>query len=158
MFLREAMKKLGCPTFDNGVNTHCVSCPMAMGGGYHPPSKQILLCQNSISGDQEMTKVLTHEMIHAFDDCRAELIWTDCVHHACTEIRASNLSRECRWLEEFKRLQLHGVNGQQSCVRRRAEVSVRMNPFCNKPGQAKLAVEAAWDSCYRDTAPFANVP
>jgi inner membrane protease ATP23 len=119
---------------------------------------QILLCQNRIRGDEEMTKILTHEIIHAFDDCRANLDWRDCVHHACTEIRASNLSRECRWMEEFKRLQLHGVNGQQSCVRRRAELSVQMNPFCNKPGQARLAVEAAWEICYRDTAPFQHCP
>jgi inner membrane protease ATP23 len=124
----------------------------------HSASLQILLCQNRIRGDEEMTKTLTHEMVHAFDDCRANLDWTDCVHHACTEIRASNVSRECRWLEEFKRLQIHGVNGQKSCVRRRAELSVGMNPFCNKPGQARLAVEAAWETCYRDTAPFENCP
>ena len=42
IFLREAMKKLGCPrVYDNNQNTLCVSCPMALGGGYHPPSKQV---------------------------------------------------------------------------------------------------------------------
>eukprot|EP01045_Picozoa_sp_COSAG04_P020357 COSAG04_NODE_2075_length_4852_cov_14.470019_3_plen_34_part_00 len=33
-----------------------------------------------------------------------------------------------------------------------------MNPYCDKPGEARLAVNAAWDACYADTAPYANVP
>jgi hypothetical protein len=44
IFLREAMKTLGCPrVYDNNQNTLCVSCPMALGGGYHPPSQQVRL-------------------------------------------------------------------------------------------------------------------
>ena len=119
------MLRLGCPKLYNvGENVHCVSCPGQIGGGYHPPSQAILLCQNRIKSQVAMIKTLSHEMIHAFDDCRADIDWTDCVHHACTEvgqcgglpggreitnlwaalqIRASNLSRECRWVEEFKR-------------------------------------------------------
>ena len=53
IFLRTAMKRLGCPrVYDVGLNTHCVSCPQMIGGGYHPPSQQILLCQNHIAGPQ----------------------------------------------------------------------------------------------------------
>ena len=96
-----------------------------------------------------MTKILAHEMIHAFDDCRAGIEWSDCRQHACTEvpcpspplylprdgqqplrerlgapqIRASNLSRECRWLQELRRFNFGslGMKGHQLCVRRRCE-------------------------------------
>jgi hypothetical protein len=33
-----------------------------------------------------MTKTVAHELIHAYDDCRADIAWTNCVHHACTEV------------------------------------------------------------------------
>lgn len=87
----------------------CVFCPRAqrIGGGYHPPTKKILLCQNNGDGAAALGKVLTHEMIHAYDDARTAklghpLDWTVCAQHACTEIRASNLSSECRWLDELQ--------------------------------------------------------
>lgn len=31
---------------------------------------------------------LTHELLHAYDHCRAaNLNWTNCEHHACSEVR-----------------------------------------------------------------------
>ena len=35
---------------------------------------------------------------------------------------------------------------------------VAMNPYCSKPGVARKAVNAAWDDCYNDFAPFSNIP
>jgi hypothetical protein len=32
-----------------------------------------------------------HELIHAYDICRAKVDWNNCRHYACTEIRASSL-------------------------------------------------------------------
>jgi len=42
----------------------------------------------------EMT--LTHELVHAYDHCRAYVDWSNCVHHACSEVRAANLSGDCK--------------------------------------------------------------
>ena len=43
----------------------------------------------------EISHALTHELVHAYDHCRAKnLDWTDCQHHACSEIRAAALSGE----------------------------------------------------------------
>jgi hypothetical protein len=42
----------------------CVVCPSQMGGGYHPPSKKVLLCQNHIEGAAMLGKTLAHELIH----------------------------------------------------------------------------------------------
>lgn len=39
---------------------------------------------------------LTHELVHAYDHCRAFVDWSNCVHHACSEIRAAHLSGDCR--------------------------------------------------------------
>jgi|AntAceMinimDraft_1070359.scaffolds.fasta_scaffold81161_1 inner membrane protease ATP23 len=70
--------------------------------------------------------------------------WLDLKHHACSEVRASNLSQDCHWLNEFTRFPLTGifnfVNGHQKCVRRRAELSVAMNPSCKSKEQAKVGV------------------
>eukprot|EP00976_Prorocentrum_cordatum_P081810 1184559-Prorocentrum_minimum.AAC.4 len=38
---------------------------------------------------EQIDNVLTHELVHAFDHCRAaDLDWTDCQHHACSEVSA----------------------------------------------------------------------
>ena len=44
---------------------------------------------------------LTHELIHAYDHCRAYMNWSNCVHHACSEIRAANLSGDCHMSVSF---------------------------------------------------------
>ena len=34
--------------------------------------------------------MVIHELIHAYDDCRAaNLDWANCAHHACSEVRVS---------------------------------------------------------------------
>jgi hypothetical protein len=43
---------------------------------------------------------LTHELVHAYDHCRAYVDWSNCVHHACSEIRAANLSGDCSMYED----------------------------------------------------------
>jgi inner membrane protease ATP23 len=83
--------------------------------------------------------------------------WSDCTHHACSEIRAALLSGDCDWKREFWRGHFALGAQFQKCIRRRAEISVRMNPNCS-PLQAKEAVNRAWDICFADTAPFDGIP
>lgn len=41
----------------------------------------------------QVDNALTHELIHAYDHCRAaSLDWASLEHHACSEIRAASLS------------------------------------------------------------------
>lgn len=36
----------------------------------------------------EVNQVVIHELIHAYDECRAaNLDWANCAHHACSEVR-----------------------------------------------------------------------
>jgi inner membrane protease ATP23 len=104
---------------------------------------------------REWTRSIAHELVHAYDYCRADLDVSSCRHMACTEIRAANLSGECDFGAEFSRVgfPLHLAGHQQRCVRRRAEKSISMSQACI--GQdAKLNVDDVFEHCYSDTAPF----
>ena len=87
-----------------------------------------------------------------------------CLHSAhilicCSvQVRAASLSGDCHFKQELFRGNF-GIRGQhQSCVRRRAELSVSMNPHCKLPGMAKRAVDRAFERCFADTAPFDRIP
>ncbi len=74
---------------------------------------QVVLCGNNVITENRATTVITHELIHAFDDCRAKVDFKDIRHLACTEvgfvsiqnslsqIRAASLSGDCFFTEEF---------------------------------------------------------
>ena len=120
---------------------------------------QVVVCSNHVTAQEEINHALTHELIHAYDHCRAaDLDWRNCEHHACSEVRAASLSGDCHFKQELFRGNL-GIRGQhQNCVRRRAELSVSMNPHCKLPGMAKHAVDKAFEQCFADTAPFDRIP
>ncbi|GLI68677.1 hypothetical protein VaNZ11_013163 [Volvox africanus] len=87
------------------------------------------------------------------------LDWSNCHHHACTEIRAANLSGDCSLLQELLRgnlplLPLGWAAQQRACVARRAALSVAMNPTCDGPDAAAAVVEEMMPACLADTAPF----
>ena len=109
----------------------------------------------------EVENTIVHEMVHAYDDARAHMDWNDLTQHACTEIRAANLSGDCTFDREFDRGNVHPLNfsGQGArCVRRRAELSVAMHPGCPDAETARAAVERAWSTCFADRAPLDDHP
>lgn len=63
----------------------------------------IEVCADAKMSFQRFTKFLTHELVHVYDFGRSRINMTNLLHHACTEIRANNLSRECYTMEEFRR-------------------------------------------------------
>lgn len=51
---------------------------------------QVILCHNRLQHEREVELAVAHELIHAYDFCRASnLDLTNCHHHACTEVRGS---------------------------------------------------------------------
>jgi inner membrane protease ATP23 len=69
-----------------------------------PMMIQVVICSNHVMLQDEVDVALTHELLHAYDHCRAaNLDWTNCEHHACSEIRAANLSGDCHWKRELNR-------------------------------------------------------
>ncbi|KAI3499129.1 hypothetical protein L1887_34922 [Cichorium endivia] len=154
-FLREHLEKSGCniaPTFIKAVN-----CDQKMSGGY-VRGEGIVVCSNYMNIQDEVNQVVIHELIHAYDDCRAaNLDWTNCAHHACSEIRAGHLSGDCHYKRELLRGFVKIRGHEQECVRRRVMKSLANNPYCSEAA-SKDAMEAVWDTCYNDTKPFDRAP
>ncbi|KAL7525191.1 hypothetical protein ACHAXR_000898, partial [Thalassiosira sp. AJA248-18] len=62
---------------------------------------EIYLCQQHLKNETHAHEAMVHELIHAVDMCRTKMDpIKNCIHLACTEIRAENLSGECHWLRE----------------------------------------------------------
>jgi inner membrane protease ATP23 len=117
---------------------------------------EIYLCQQYMEDEKMTHKTLHHELIHAIDMCRTNMDpLRNCIHMACTEIRAENLSGECGFWKELPRME-HFKGHGQACVRRRAILSVRANPNCT--GKAEEYVDAAMNRCYRDHYPYDRHP
>lgn len=48
---------------------------------------QVVVCYDQIRFQEEVNMVLAHELIHAYDHCRAKNVdWHNCEHHACSEV------------------------------------------------------------------------
>uniref|UniRef100_A0A3B4EAJ8 Mitochondrial inner membrane protease ATP23 n=1 Tax=Pygocentrus nattereri TaxID=42514 RepID=A0A3B4EAJ8_PYGNA len=100
---------------------------------------QIVLCQNNIHQQAHVNRAVTHELIHAFDHCRALV----------------------DWFSNFKRLAC-------SEVRRDAAVAVfnlglkqhhQVKSSCTSPHplQEKVVGEE-FDSCFSEHTPFGCIP
>lgn len=207
-----ALQRAGCPVDRRFFKVE--ACEAAVVGGFRP-GDGVVVCHNAVQSATEFRRgaarpaaarhrltrarfralpvallpprsnMLVHELVHAFDHCRAALDWTDCEQvrtapspmpagprvlfriatdaalpgqHACSEVRAANLSGDCSFGQELLRGNLRFTGQQAACVRRRATLSVAMNAACGKPGAAARAVGRAFGPCRRDTAPFDRAP
>ncbi|KAM0559588.1 hypothetical protein ACHAPJ_004112 [Fusarium lateritium] len=150
-------------------NVVCRRCPSQLGedgtvlrqsGGFSP-DHGILLCANEIRDRKHLEDTLAHEMVHAWDHLRFKVDFIgqkSLKQAACTEIRASMLSGECRWTREaFTRGNWKLTQQFQNCVRRRAIESVMGRSACKDDVHATKVVNSVWDSCFSDTRPFDEV-
>ncbi len=119
---------------------------------------EIFLCQQHLVNEEHAHQSLVHELIHAIDLCRTKMDpINNCIHMACTEIRAENLSGECSMMREIINKRVSNFKGHGGeCVKRRALLSVSANPNCRD--RAEEYVDAAFDRCFRDTFPFDRHP
>ncbi|KAK8449030.1 hypothetical protein SEVIR_7G150000v4 [Setaria viridis] len=147
------MEKAGCKVFPSLILA--ANCSSA--GGYGS-GEGIKVCCNHMTLQDEINQVIIHEMIHAYDDCVGKnMDWKNCAHHACSEIRANHLSGDCHYKRELLRGFMKIRGHEQDCVRRRALMSLKNNPYCSEAA-AKDAIEAVWNICYNDTRPFDRAP
>mmetsp|Transcript_117669 Transcript_117669/g.186271 ORF Transcript_117669/g.186271 Transcript_117669/m.186271 type:complete len:223 (+) Transcript_117669:68-736(+) len=143
------------------VDLVCVRCPddVRHRAGYSPKHHRVWVCANRFWNPFEFRRVLAHELIHAFDFTRAKIDPTSCVHIACTELRAWNLSGECDlWTKWFDFLGQDMINQKQRCVRDAALASLVQNERCQDPHIARGSIEEAFAPCYRDHWPFTTRP
>lgn len=124
------LKRGGCELSPGKVE--CRHCDGQLAGGFQDDGG-ILLCSNHLTTQAHTSNTLVHEAVHAFDACRAKVDWGNCVHHACSEIRAAALSGDCNFSREvFLRRNFGFAKQFQRCVKRRAELSVSLNPYCDE--------------------------
>jgi len=132
---------------------------------YMSQSKSIVVCSqvfDNLSRSQsrkQLEYLIAHELVHAFDDCRAHIDFHDNHNHLmCTEIRAASLSGECMmknnklnvFLEKFTGLHKH-------CIKKSAMRSFSaMHPSCSKEAVLNV-VNQVFQSCYNDYTPFDRV-
>ena len=119
---------------------------------------EIFLCQQHMRNETHAHEAMVHELIHAIDLCRTKMDpLNNCMHMACTEIRAENLSGECDWPRELAKGTISKFAGHGAeCAKRRATLSVQANPKCRE--KAREYVDAAFERCYKDTFPFDRHP
>ncbi|XP_057774052.1 mitochondrial inner membrane protease ATP23-like [Salvia miltiorrhiza] len=154
-FLMENLEKSCCGIGSNFIKAE--NCKENAAGGF-ARGIGIVICSNHLQFQDEVDQTVIHELIHAYDDCRAaNLDWTNCAHQACSEIRANHLSGDCHFKRELLRGHLKIKRHEQECVKRRAIMSVTANPCCSEVA-AKDAIESVWSTCYNDTTPFTRPP
>lgn len=155
--LLSAMKNSGCKVFKDR-HFSCEDCDGTVSGGFDATSSQIVLCQNNIQQQSHMNRVVTHELIHAFDHCRANVDWFNNYRHlACSEIRAANLSGDCAFNNELARFNFGLKEHHQECVRSRALRSILAVRKISRE-EAEKIVDEVFSSCFNDHAPFGRIP
>ncbi|AWO97733.1 putative mitochondrial inner membrane protease ATP23 -like [Scophthalmus maximus] len=151
------MKSSGCKILKDR-HLSCEDCDGTVSGGFDAASSQIVLCQNNIHQQSHMNRVVTHELIHAFDHCRAHVDWFNNFRHlACSEIRAANLSGDCSFSQEAARLNFGLKQHHQECVRSRALRSILAVRKISRE-EAEKIVDEVFDTCFNDYAPFGRIP
>ena len=184
--MRENIAQLGGDI--NSTNIRCRRCePGNMSAGGFDPHYGIRICANNLRNRGHLEDTMAHgtpsppthlpiskpahlsislpeltsvpEMVHAYDHLRFKVDWENNLRHvACSEIRASSLSGECRFMREFvTRDQWKLTQQHQECVRRRAVLSVGSRPTCRDQAHAEQLVDEVWESCFRDTRPFDEI-
>ncbi|XP_060065607.1 mitochondrial inner membrane protease ATP23 homolog [Ylistrum balloti] len=146
----KALESYGCK-FDKRHFT-CENCIEGQ-AAYDYRSRQVVFCQNKVKSNG-YCPILGHELIHAFDDCRAKIDYKNIDHIACSEIRAANLT-QCDFFHGL----MCGVvtpgldNSQKDCVRGHAMFSLMMSRNLSQE-KALEAIDRVWDRCYNDLEPI----
>ncbi|KZF21563.1 hypothetical protein L228DRAFT_283712 [Xylona heveae TC161] len=156
-FLRTNIQQLSPDSDINASNIRCRRCDKRQNGGFEP-GYGIQICANEMRNQSHLEDTMAHEMVHAYDHLRFKVDRGNLRHQACTEIRASTLSGECRFTREFfTRGQWKITEQLQECVRRRATLSMMGRPGVKDDVHAARVVNEVWDSCFSDTRPFDEI-
>jgi inner membrane protease ATP23 len=82
----EAIIALGCEPKADFFKLNF--CDGQINGGFNnaDDGPEVVLCHNHLKTQDSVDQTITHELIHAYDQCRAKIDWTNCDHHACSEV------------------------------------------------------------------------
>jgi inner membrane protease ATP23 len=149
--LLAGLARAGCPV---RLARHlvCEPCPPGLVGGYDSHLNQVVVCSEKCRDLRAVQTVLSHELVHMYDQCTARVDWGDMMHLACSEVRAANLAH-C--LEPFSAALRDGAplpSSQAACVRSKAARSVRLVGGVTQE-EADRLVGAVFQRCYPDLEP-----
>ncbi|XP_076800913.1 mitochondrial inner membrane protease ATP23 homolog [Clavelina lepadiformis] len=166
--LIEAMSDAGCKV--NPYKHICIEdCHSNFNifGGFDSENNQVVLCQNKFDDvyldfDKfaQMESLLSHELVHAFDHCRANVdFYTNPKHLMCSEIRAASLSGQCTYGSNVIESTLNAVQSyHKTCVRKAALRSFRALFPAWSLDQSYDLLNEVFYSCYNDFSPFDRIP
>ncbi|XP_067120491.1 LOW QUALITY PROTEIN: mitochondrial inner membrane protease ATP23 homolog [Centruroides vittatus] len=149
-----ALHSSGCD-FDLKRHVVCEPCDDVVSGGYDAELNQVIICQNVAKSSGRVQGAMSHELIHMFDYCRANMDFKNLDHLACTEIRASNLLH-CSFLGAVVDGVASPINiakRHADCVKKRAIYSVLAVREVTYE-EASKAVERVFAKCYNDLEPI----
>ena len=163
-----AMQEAGCPIFHD-VHIVIGECDPTSNvfGGFDQRNNRLILCQNKfrlISSDREkltsMESLLSHELIHAYDYCRANVdFYNNPKHVMCSEIRAASLSGECMFKRKRNHAIFNGMRGYHKlCVKKAAMASFMSLHQSWTNEEAEQLMTQLFPSCYSDDEPFDRKP
>lgn len=66
-----ALEKAGCQV-DLRKHFSCETCGPHVAGGYDARRNKIIICQNRNLSEKQMGITISHELLHMYDNCRAE--------------------------------------------------------------------------------------
>ena len=153
--LLQALASRGCPwNFDR----HFI-CELNDGetrrGGFDHSTCQIVLFPENLHSSREFCTILHHELIHAYDYCRAQIDFANLSHLACTEIRAASLSNQCSLFHHFSSSSRPYLlkNQHRTCVKTRARESMEI---CTNLRRTVLdqIINDVFLRCYNDIDPY----
>jgi len=154
----DGLKKLGCNVGIEEKNIVCEPCETNLVAAFDVDKKEIVICEDDVFSQKFVNDVITHELIHAYDVCRAKYDRDNLKHLACTSIRVANLTGDCFfWKENLLRFRFGWKAQQQACVRDRAI----KNMMCSKDiteEKAASVVDQVFHACFTDYEPFPRIP
>lgn len=148
-----ALNAHGCPV-DMKRHVSCEPCKQGVSGGFDSVANQVVLCERAVKLKRMTCSAMGHELVHAFDKCRAKLDFKDPRHVACTEIRAANLFH-CSYLSSWVRgdFYVDGKLKHQDCVKGKALHSLLLIRSLSEE-EGKKIIDEVFDRCYNDLEPI----
>lgn len=152
--LMSALKSKGCE-LDLSRHIVCENCSEEVTGGYDTLENQIIVCQNRVYSEEMTAAVISHELIHMFDYCRAKMDFANLEHIACSEIRAANLVH-CSMTSSFftgtTSFRRFG-NTHRECVKAKALASLLAVRKGFPVAEGVRIIDGVFDRCYGDLEP-----
>ncbi|KAL0061924.1 Mitochondrial inner membrane protease atp23 [Marasmius tenuissimus] len=123
VFMLKHLRLSGCQVPE--ANIFCGTCEMkpvagggvvANAGSFIPEPGAVKLCAGHFFNKKHMEHTIVHELTHLYDQCKFKVDWSNLRHHACSEIRANNLSGDCRYTRELRRGIVSFTKQHQVCA------------------------------------------